>query len=183
MKTLYVNGGYTMKKLIVPLIIFALGVVVGRAFSPGEFTTPTYTGGYELPATIYEGLTGKAIERPSPADHLPEEKIAVYNDKVVLDLQHAIFAKFTDTNSMDPIIDAGANALEITPKSPDQVKEGDIIAYKNCRGEGTIIHRVLKKNKDQLGPYWIAKGDNNPRADPCKIRFDDIVGMVVAIIY
>jgi len=174
-----------LKNIMIILAIFVFGLTLGTMLNASDaFTSPVYNDGYELPAQLYSGLTGRAIERPSPSDHLQADDIAVYNDRVVLDLQDVIFAQFTNTNSMDSVLDETANAIEQRPKSEDEVQEGDIIAYQNsCTGDSTIIHRVIKKDKDQLGTYYYAKGDNNPSADPCVIRFDDIKGVVVAIIY
>ncbi len=171
--------------LILGIALFIAGILVGMTLHASSgFATPIYNGGFELPATLYEGVTGRAIERPSPENHIKTDQIEVYQDKVVLDLKNTIFARFSDTNSMDPVLDAGANAIEIKPTSPDDVQEGDIIAYQNkCTGTSTIIHRVIKQGKDQLGTYYIVKGDNNPRADPCLVRFGDIKGVVVGILY
>ncbi len=157
------------------IAIFLLGLAAGLLH---EAALPAQ--GYELPAS----LTGRATERPSAGDHLTERQIAVYQDRVILDVQDAIYARFGDTNSMDPVLDAEANAIEIRPESDEDVSEGDIIAYSNaCTDGATIIHRVLTKGEDQLGAYYIAKGDNNAEADPCKVRLDEITGVVVAIIY
>lgn len=174
-----------LKNVILTIAVFAFGLIAGNALSAGDvFDSPIYSDGYEFPAEIYSGLTGRAIERPSAGDHVAEKQILVYQDRVILDLQNVIFAKFTDTNSMDGTFDAESNALEIKPEHPNQVQEGDIIAYKNsCAGDGTIIHRVVKKGTDSEGDYWITKGDNNPKADPCKVRFNHIKGVVVALIF
>jgi len=171
--------------LIFGIALFVAGILVGMTLHAGSgFSTPTATGGFELPATLYEGMTGRAIERPSPEDHITTGQIEVYQDKVVLDLKNTIFAQFTDTNSMDPVLDEKSNALEVRPESTADVQEGDIIAYQNsCTGTSTIIHRIIKQGKDQLGTYYIVKGDNNPRADPCLVRFGDIKGVVVGILY
>jgi signal peptidase I len=101
---------------------------------------------------------------------------------VTLDLRDAEWATFTDTNSMDPIIDQGANAIEIVPDNPSQLKEGDIISYKSKYAEGTIIHRIVEINNDN---EWYArvKGDNLDFQDPGKVRFDQIQRVVVGILY
>jgi signal peptidase I len=116
----------------------------------------------------------------SPGDWIKENQISVYEDKVVLNVQNAIWASFTDTNSMDPFIDSGSNAIQIKPK-PGQISVGDVIAYKSSYG--TIIHRVISIGLDDNGVYYTVKGDNNAFQDPSKVRFDDIVGVVVAVVY
>ena len=117
----------------------------------------------------------------SPGDWIKENQIQVYPSRVILNINNASWAKFTDTNSMDPFLDAESNALEIKPDSADQVRIGDIIAYRTA--QGIIIHRVIEKGTDQYGPYFIAKGDNNQFNDLQKIRLEEIQGVVIAIIY
>ena len=46
-----------------------------------------------------------------------------------------------------------------------------------------IVHRVVRTGYDRNGWYAIAKGDNIEQPDPDKIRFDQINGVLVAIIY
>jgi len=82
---------------------------------------------------------------------------------------------------MDPVIDSGANAIEIVPPSMADIEVGDIVSYKD--GESVIIHRVIEKDKDDQGEYLIMKGDNNPVADPGKVRFSQVQRVVVGIIY
>lgn len=124
-----------------------------------------------------------AKERNSPYDHIKESQIKVFNDKVIIDIQDPEWAAFTDTNSMDPVIDAGANAIEIIPKTEDQIHLGDIIAYNSVYADGSIIHRVTNIGQDKQGWYCKVKGDNNKLKDPGKIRFNQIQRVVVAIIY
>lgn len=129
-------------------------------------------------------LFGKqASEKPSPSDWIKDSQIHVYHDKIVIDLDGAEWSEFTDTNSMDPVIDSGANAIEIIPKSPSQINVGDIIAYSSPYSSGTIIHRVIETGIDSKGWYCHVKGDNLPTQDPGKIRFDQVKRVVVAIIY
>lgn len=151
-------------------------------------------GGLLLVIGVLLGLVGQAlvtsvqypagnnvIERSSPQDRIPEQDIEVYPDRVIINLEGAQWARFADTNSMDPIIDRGTNAIQIAPKSMDDVEVGDIISYQS--GERIIIHRVIEKAIDEQGWYVIAKGDNNPTADATKVRFEQITRVLVAVIY
>lgn len=122
-------------------------------------------------------------EVPSPNDWIKENQILVYNTQVILDLKNAEWATFTDTHSMEPVLSSRANAIEIRPKSSDDIKVGDIISYNSEYSDGTIIHRVIEKNSDEKGVYFTLKGDNNPAPDPGKIRFEQIQRVVVAIVY
>ena len=130
----------------------------------------------QIPFTLLSGQ-----ENSSPSDWVKENQIQVYPQRVILDIPGAKWAGFTNTNSMDPFIDETANAIEITPSNPDVIQVGDVIAYQTTYG--VLIHRVIEKGIDGEGVYYIVKGDNNRFQDPFKVRFDDIQGVVVAIIY
>ncbi|HIG92805.1 TPA: hypothetical protein HA242_04315 [Candidatus Woesearchaeota archaeon] len=117
----------------------------------------------------------------SPGDWVKDEQIKVYTDKVVLDVRNATWVGFTNTNSMDPFLDQGANALEIVPEDPYSIKAGDIISYQSRYG--VIIHRVIEQGEDEEGVYYMVKGDNNTSKDPLKVRFEDVKGVLVAVIY
>lgn len=122
-----------------------------------------------------------APERSSPSDWVKNEQIKVYPNNILLQIKDASWATFTNTNSMDPFLDENANALEIIPDHPDAINVGDIIAYETAMG--VIIHRVIEKGVDESGTYYLVKGDNNLVADPVKVRFEDIQGVVIAVIY
>jgi len=162
-----------MNKSIIAILMimaFAIGYLVANPF---VLSAPT--------EAIVANLDGKAIERISPQDHVKENQILVTSEKITLDIKDASWSTFTDTNSMDPVLDKGANGIEIAPKSIDDVKVGDIITYRSKYG--LIIHRVVKTGFDESGWYALVKGDNNPVNDPDKVRFDQIHGVLVAIIY
>ena len=120
-------------------------------------------------------------ERDSPGDYIKEYQIHIYPDKVVIDVPNAILASFADTNSMDPVLDAGHNAIHVVPKRESDVQVGDIVSYKTPYG--SIIHRIIEINQDEEGWYAIFKGDNNPVPDPGRIRWNQIQRKAVAIIY
>lgn len=142
------------------IVVLALGALSLGVFSLAENSVP---------------------ERSSPSDWLREDQIQVYSDKVILDVSNAAWFHFTDTNSMDPFLDENSNAIVIQPSSPDVIAIGDVITYRSI--VGTIIHRVIEKGEDAEGPYFLVKGDNNTVRDPIKVRFEDIEGVVVAVIY
>ncbi|MFH0874449.1 MAG: hypothetical protein V1859_00800 [archaeon] len=122
-------------------------------------------------------------EKSSPSDWVKENQIHVSDERIIIDIKDAEWASFTDTNSMDPLIDEGANAIEIIPSSPGEIKVGDIVSYKSDYADGTIIHRIINIGFDDKGWYATMKGDNNPREDPGKVRFSQIKRVLVAIIY
>ena len=159
------------KQIITVLLAFMLGLILNDVYS--ELSS------LEKPLSLFQD----GIEKNSPGDWIKEDQIKVYNDKVIINLKDAEWASFTNTNSMDPVLDEKANAIEIMPKSSDNIHVGDIISYKSDYTDGTIIHRVIKISKDDNGWYCIVKGDNNQSPDPGKIRFNQIKRVLVAIIY
>ncbi len=155
-----------MKRLL-GLALFVIGILLG-------IVATSLIGAVQYPL-------GSGVERISPGDHIPEQDISVYEDRVIIKLEGAKWASFADTNSMDPVFDKDNNAIQIVPTSPDQINVGDIISYK--QGSKVIIHRVVEKNIDGDGWYFIVQGDNNAAADPGKIRFADVTRLTVAVIY
>ncbi len=161
-----------MKILSVSLLI--LGFCLGFLVSLAILNLPAF----ELPLSI-----SKSEEQNSPYNHISEDDIHVYDDKILLDVKGASWSTFADTNSMDPIIDKGANGLEIKPTTYLDVHVGDIISFKSNYIQGLLVHRVSKTGFDNQGWYAITKGDNNNNEDPGKVRFNDIEGVVIGVIY
>jgi signal peptidase I len=122
-------------------------------------------------------------EKPSPYNHIKITQIHIEEDKVVIDVKHSRGAEFTDTDSMDPIIDIGANAIQITPESSEDIHVGDIVSYRPEGENYLIVHRVIKIGEDNKGKYFIFKGDNNLFRDAGRIRFEQINRIIVGIIY
>jgi len=164
--------------LIAIISVFITGLAIGNAMPRLSYSTG------EKPLS-FSGFSGifDSPEMNSPADRIPEQGIHVFSDKIVVDIANASWASFTDTNSMDPFIDSGANSIEIKPQSEDEVKIGDVISFRTEYAEGLIIHRVVGVGQDDSGKYFMTKGDNNPNIDPGKRRFSDINGVVVAVVY
>lgn len=169
------------------VLVFALGALsTSLVYEVGKVTSEKPLDVMSNPLesisdTVTVFAQGTGIERNSPGDHIQENQIKVFNDKIELDIKNAIWSKFADSNSMDPFLDEGANGIEIKPNSEDEIDVGDIISYE--LGNDVIIHRVIEKGTDEKGAYFIARGDNNPIQDPAKIRFSQIKGILVGIIY
>ncbi len=157
-------------------LIFVLGWLSANLY------TAVNTADVERPLALGSLLHGN-VERYSPSNHVPEDDIHVYTDKIVIDLQGASWSTFADTNSMDPLIDRDANGIEVKPTSPKDLKSGDVIAFRSRYASGIIIHRIAEIGIDSDGWYARTKGDNNPSVDPGKIRFADITGVLVGVIY
>ena len=122
-------------------------------------------------------------EKNSPSDHITEEQIHVYKSKITIDINDASWARFTPTGSMVPVIDENANSIELKPKTTEDIKVGDIVSYKSDYADGIIIHRIVEISYDDNGWYARLKGDSLNEPDPGKIRFNQIEGVVVGIIY
>lgn len=157
------------------------------AFIAGVITTvfvnAVVSSDISVPNSQQPAIPASLIDKPSPSDWVSEKDIQVFKDRVTLNVPNVVWAKFTNTKSMDPVLDSSANALELVPTSDSQIHVGDIIAYKADWIEGTVIHRIIKTGSDENGWYAIVKGDNNPVEDPGKVRFDQVKRVVIAIIY
>ena len=176
-------------------LAFILGIlsnVVYSYYSPTQsklpITTTTYVIANEKTLQQDDSFIAQILglnneEKASPYDRISENKILVENDKVIINIENPQWSRFTDTNSMDPVIDQGANAIQIVPNSYEEVHVGDIVSYESEYSEGIIIHRVIETGYDDEGWYCLLKGDNNSRVDPGKIRFSQIQRIVIAIIY
>jgi len=164
---------------------FAKAFILTFIFFLGFLSSNIYaTMNTEKPIDILKPVGDNTTDQiPSPNDWIKDSQIQVYSSQVIINLKDAQWATFTDTHSMEPVLSSRANAIEVAPKSADDIKVGDIISYDSEYADGTIIHRVIEKGYDQDGTYFILKGDNNPTADPGRIRFSQIKRAVVAIIY
>ncbi len=151
------------------VVVFLVGWMMHSSYSYLE----SYN--FDVPYSYY------STEKVSPGNWISEENVKVTKDKVSISIDSPRWAKFTDTNSMDPVFDTEANVIETKPQNPEQLKKGDIISYK--MRFGTVIHRIVETSEDRDGWYAITKGDNNVLEDPEKVRFEQIKGVVVAIIY
>jgi signal peptidase I len=149
--------------------IFLLGLLVGTMSQIPVFAS------LEAPFGISEDIS-------SPSDWIAEENILVYSDYAQIDVSGLQWAKFTDTNSMDPIFDEGANVLQKVPLR-EELTVGDIISYGVNTSEYLTIHRIVEIGSDSDGWYVITKGDNNPTVDIGKVRFNQVEKVVVAVIY
>jgi len=158
------------------LIAFALGLLVSTMFN-GQ--TPVLEQAQE---TI--SIFSNPQDVPSPSDTLKEDDIHVLSDRVEIDIAGAIPVVFTDTNSMDPVIDFGTTALELEVTDPNELQVGDIVSYETQRAPGTtVVHRIVEIGEDEEGLYFIFKGDNNPTTDPDKVRPEQLRRKVIGILY
>jgi len=122
-------------------------------------------------------------EIKSPGDWIKESDVKIRDKAVTLVIDNATWSTFTDTNSMDPVIDVKSHAIKLRPGKASDLQVGDIISYKSEDFNAVIIHRIVDISSDDLGIFFITKGDNNKYTDSEKIRFEQITGVVVGILY
>ncbi|MBW3022887.1 hypothetical protein KY308_02195 [Candidatus Woesearchaeota archaeon] len=156
------------------LLVFSLGWVCSSMY--------TASGSENTQMPFLFNSQGQKVWS-TPSDRISEDQIHVYDNKVVLDLEDATWSTFTPTHSMEPMISEKANGLEVKPKSFVELNVGDVISYKSELAGGIVIHRITETGFDTEGWYAIVKGDNNSAQDPGKVRFSQINGVLVGVIY
>jgi hypothetical protein len=149
-------------RILYVLLIFSAGFLIGQIWD----------------SLFYGGVTGLTINAPS--DFINDNKITVYEDKVIISVEGAKLSTYESTGSMLPTLGEGVNGISVVPKFPDEINVGDIVSFR--KGEQLIVHRVVEKGTDEAGLYFITKGDNSV-ADDGKIRFNDIERVLIGLIY
>ena len=81
-----------------------------------------FISGFSLINISQEPFSISAKEIDSPYNRINEDQIEIYNNKVIINIKDPEYARFTNTNSMDPVLDETANAIEIIPKCQIQKK-------------------------------------------------------------
>ena len=122
-----------------------------------------------------------ADNKATPLDRISYDSIHKTQDSISIDIENPVIVAIANTGSMKPTFDEGANLIEIVPKSESELHVGDIASYQ--RGSDVIVHRIIEIGADENGWYAVFKGDNNPTADPGKVRFEQIRRLGVGIVY
>lgn len=120
-------------------------------------------------------------EMPAPFDHIKKEQIVITGNKIIIQNKNINWAEYTGSGSMNPILTSTANGIEIKPRDVNSIHVGDIISY--YYNNELIVHRVVKIGVDDEGWYAITKADNLQKEDPIKIRFNQINGVLIGVIY
>ena len=177
-------GDVSLNKIIILLIVFLLGWLSSTVW--GSYFDNYGVGGVKE-SGIVEGLVsdqaGGNIDINSPYDWIKSKQISVYDDRVIIKIDNPEWSIFTNTKSMDPVIDSTSNAIEIIPQKESDIHLGDIAAYQSKYKKGIVTHRIVDIGYDVFGWYAKLKGDNNNYSDPGKVRFEQIKRIVVGIIY
>jgi len=161
----------TSKGIIISLSIIIVLLLIVLSFSIGWRFRNVYYCKY-----IDESLS----DLSSPYNHIELNEIYLYPNKICIDGIY-ILSQFNDTNSMDPTLDIGMNGIEKPVKSIYDIHIGDIISFKYKNK--IMTHRIINIDQDNEGYYVETKGDNIKYQDFIKVRFEDIIGVYVGIIY
>jgi signal peptidase I len=79
------------------------------------------------------------------------------------------------SRSMIPALRRGDLVISRSPD--DDLREGEIILYKNVEGT-TIIHRVLETRREEDDIIFVTKGDASPDMDP-PVNKEEVHGVLV----
>jgi len=129
------------------------------------------------------GITGFSVSNDNqnaPYDFLSNDNIMVFNNSLTINLSNYTLVRFEGTGSMLPVLSESSTGVGIIPGSAKDVHVGDIINFESDKG--IIVHRVIEIGDDELGTYFVTKGDNNNVGDG-KVRFFQIRSVLVAVIY
>lgn len=127
-----------------------------------------YTTSTRIPDKVLEDIP----------ENIPLRNIKIEGNNIIITIDNATLSTFASTSSMLPTLNHNTKGIEIPP---DDLMIGNIISYKE--GNELIIHRIVDIGSDDLGTYYITKGDNNNIVDPNKIRKEQIQGKIVVLIY
>ena len=66
----------------------------------------------------------------APSNWISEDKIHVYDDRLILDIKGISLSRYASTGSMKPVFDENANGIRISPANESQVQIGDIVSFR-----------------------------------------------------
>jgi hypothetical protein len=117
-------------------IIFVIGFLLGSLLSTIDLS---------------QASSLKAKEIPSPQIRIGTDSIAFLPDKVIINKPGIMGSTYTNTNSMDPILDQGMTGLSYPVNKDTELYEGDIITYDiNGRLYTHTIKYILQNNNEKI---------------------------------
>lgn len=128
-------------------------------------------------------LKQNALERISPNDWIKKDQIEYDEDTGDLTITmhpHIVVASIADTGSMDGLMDYGHHVILSDFFDINKLAAGDIIAYQYYTK--LILHRIVEVHRDDVGRWFITRGDNNIDSDP-PIRASQIKYVCKGILY
>lgn len=85
------------------------------------------------------------------------------------------------SGSMEPTIHVYDVVFDIAPKSPQDIKVGDVITFTSTSSisQGLLVTHRVQDIRIVNGKYeYVTKGDYNPTADSSTAKYEDIIGKV-----
>ena len=164
-------------------IKYEVPMVTGYVVKEKVFVPEYVKIGCVEPTIIVEEKKLIGEEKESPADRIKDSDVNTFSNSVRIDIKNARWRNYIDSNSMDPLIDKGSTTLEIKPKNANEIKVGDIIAHNVDGYDYAFVHRVIEIGNDEEGAYFITKGDNYWKEYTEKVRFSQVEGIIVGILY
>ena len=132
------------------------------------------------------GETGDWVSRANRMDDVPDRipatDIKGKKGEVCIRGNFSL-SQYNDTDSMLPVLDYGANGIQIKVTETTPIYIGDIVSYEVDDYNGTIVHRVINIKEDNKGIYYVTKGDNLRFADPFRVRRENILRITVGVIW
>ena len=109
------------------------------------------------------------------SDHILTIKIGVSN---ITDIH--FYRNSNRSHSMGGVFSAHSGIIVAKLENPNLYNIGDIIVFVD--NDTLVAHRIIYKGFDDKGVYYITQGDANKIPDKI-IRVDDIIGVVITILY
>lgn len=136
---------------------------------------------FVLALALFTGCVDKKV-CVAPQVRMNEKKVRVFPHVILIEsAEELIWGRVQDTLSMVPVFDNGHHTIEIKNPKPESLHVGDIVSY--LKKDLRIIHRIARIGWDEKGWFATAKGDNLAENDLEKIRPEQIIGVVIAIVY
>ena len=164
--------------------MFAMGIVLGvcltHLYIECEDDIYSFFNKQETitPFNIYDNNYNFA-----PSDKINRSQMSIINNTLMIkNLPNETWiSSIAGTGSMRPTMHKDHHTIQTNPRSPDNIKVGDIITYR--KNESLVIHRVIGVGIDDEGWYAILKGDGNEVEDKLKVRFGMVESKTIMLIY
>lgn len=101
-------------------------------------------------------------------------KKTLYPDKVPDIMGYKPFIVLT--GSMEPNIKS-EDLVIVKEINPEELKEGDIIAFRHNKEDVVLIHRIVRKETKEEKTILKTKGDNNETEDKFEVDYKNIEGI------
>ncbi len=145
-----------------------LDAVVGQGLQENNITTPFYH------QEVLSLPTG-------PSNHLNNGAVYIKtNGETCFRAEKAKKIFLYDSGSMEPTLNTYSEIVYV-PARKDNVRVGDIIVFQSEEYHGIVLHRVV--NVSFFGREFITKGDNNNAPDNELVSLNNVLGVVVGVVY